>query len=717
MKSNNPKINHLFNIIDTNPDIANKEAILLYKSEFSKLSNMHKSEIIYIISATFWILGDNSNAMNFARKNIANAYSIIGMINSYKILGNITADLKNYSDAIDYYNNGLQLAIDNNLINEYYAFYNNIGNVYSDINAYKNAIKYFLKSIKCHYSNKINIGLAEMNLVEAYISINDLNSALLYLNKANDLLKSNPSNIGIANLNTVYAKYYFANDEYKKSYDCCKLSIDNYNDANNEYRNMNNYIIMSDIYLIENDYEDTIFYLEKAYNTANNFDDYIQVANLSSKLATLYNKQNNLEKALFYYKAFTNSIIKNSALNNKHIKSQIETKEKIQKIELERKYILKENIELTKINNKIELINNIGKEITSTLDFKHAAYKINSILKNVLKIDFLIIAHINKDRKSMKYIEISNIDNTKIRLVNENSSLEDTLAQWIINNKKPIFSNNYREEYKKYKTNFKETLENSPDSIIFIPLKSNNKIIGFFSIQSLLKNAYTNDNFDFINTLSPFISTALENSIKSYQLIKEIEHSKKTKIKLEKANKQLEIFSNYDALTNIPNRRYLFTHLKKVTNLSFREKTPLTLLIIDIDYFKQYNDNYGHIKGDHCLRKLSEILTTSLKRKSDFVARYGGDEFVVILPNTDRDGAISIINEIISYLKEKNLEHKYSTASNRITLSIGGYSISGHNRITPRNFIKKADECLYIVKEKGGNGYHVITESQNNKNK
>ena len=303
MKSSNNKINDLFNIIDTNPDITNKEAILLYKSEFSKLSNMHKSELIYIISATFWILGDNSNAMNFARKNIANSYSIIGMINSYKILGNITADLENYSDAIDYYNNGLQLAIDNNLINEYYAFYNNIGNIYNDINDYRNAIKYFLKSIKCHYSNKINVGLAEMNLVEAYISINDLNSALLYLNKANNLLKNNSSNITIANFNTVYAKYYFANGEYKKSYNCCKLSIDNYNAANNEYRNINNYIILSDIYLLETDSENTIFYLEKAYNTANTFNDYIQISNLSSKLATLYSEQNNLEKALFYYKA------------------------------------------------------------------------------------------------------------------------------------------------------------------------------------------------------------------------------------------------------------------------------------------------------------------------------------------------------------------------------------------------------------------------------
>jgi diguanylate cyclase (GGDEF)-like protein len=554
-----------------------------------------------------------------------------------------------------------------------------------------------------------------MNLAETYISTNKLDFAIKYLNIAKKMIFNNDSLLNLGNLDTNFAKYYFAKKDYKNAIDFCLSSIKYYDTANTTYRKIDNFMLISDIFLEKKDYKNAIINLEKAYTIANGFDDYINIAKLSSKLASLYDTQNDLKNSLNYYKAYHNSISKKYSLNNKHIKEQIKTKKQIRTVELERNRIASKNIQLTKMNQKMELINNIGKEITSNLDFKHSCYKINSILKNVLAIDFLIISYINNNKKSLNYIEISNVDNTKIKLVNENTPLENTLAQWVITNNESIFSNDYRNEYTKYKKTLTNDIETVPDSVIFIPLKSKNKTIGFFSIQSLKKNVYTNDTLDFINTLSPFIAVSLENSIKSAALIKALANEKKVKTKLEKSNKQLKIYSNYDSLTNIPNRRYLFSHLKKAINLSFRENTSLTLLIIDIDYFKQYNDNYGHIKGDQCLRKISEILKISLKRKSDFIARYGGDEFIIVLPNTEPNGAITIIEEITSYLKENNLKHKHSKTSDRITLSIGAYSISGFEKINSRTFIKKADECLYFVKKNGRNGFHIANDSKQTK--
>jgi len=707
MNSIDNKINKLHNIIDSNPNLANKDSLILYKNNFETIDDNQKSDLIYIISATYWILGDYKNAMNYAQKNISNNYSITGTINAYKILGNITADLDNYLSAIDYYNNGLQLAIDNNISEEYYAFYANIGIIYNEIGDYANAIKFNLKGIECINNSNINIAIAEMNLVKTYIIIKDYDSALKYLKIAKKLISKSENNSANADINNAYSKYYFAKKEYEKALEHCYLSIEFSEIANNKYRNIENFVLIGDIYLA---LKNNIFAIEnykKGYNIANEFADFIQISKLSSKLAELYVEINDSVNALKYYQSYYKATTEKNLLNNKNIKEQIVIKEKIKDIELERKMILKENIELTKINKKMELINNIGKEITLNADFKRSSYKINALLKKVLNIDFLIISYINPDQNSLKYIELINSDNKKIKMTSNNASIEDTLAIWVIKNNKPIFDNNYRINYKKYKKKFRESPESAPNSVIFIPLKLKNKTIGFFSIQSFKENAYTKDDFNFINTLSPFISISLENSIKSAELINEIKTSEKTKRKLEKANKQLKINSDYDVLTNLPNRRYLFSHLKKTLNISFRENKPLTLLIIDIDYFKQYNDNYGHIQGDHCLRKLAAIFQSSLKRKSDFIARYGGDEFIAILPNTNINGAIKIIEAINTNLKKDSIEHKYSMISNQITLSIGGYTTSEDLKINPRTLIKKADECLYYVKNKGRNGFHV----------
>ena len=707
MNSIDNKIKILMNLIDSNPTLANKNSFNLYKTTFAELSDTERSKLIYIISATYWILGDNIKAMQFAQKNISNNYSTIGMINSYKILGNIAADLMNYLNALDYYNTGLQLAIDNNFLNEFYAFYSNIGNIYSDIEDYENSIKFYLKAIECTNKSKVNIGLAETNLAETYIYINKLDSALKYIEIAENLLKTNVLNISIANLNTIFAKYFFAKEEFDNAIKYCKLSIDNYNIANNVYRNIENYELLGNTYLITNKKSKAIENYKKAYDITDEFKDYMKKSKFSSKLATLYSEMNDNENALKFYKDYHNAANKKHSIKYKTIKEQIEIKDKIKSIELERKLILKDNNDLIKMNKKIELINSIGKEITLYTDFKRSSYKINALLKKVLNIDFLIISHINSDQNSLKYIELINSDDKKIKMTSDNASIEDTLAMWVINNNKPIFDNNYKINYKKYKKNLRESHKNAPNSVIFIPLKIKNKTIGFFSIQSFKENAYTKDDFDFISTLSPFISISLENSIKSAELINEIKTSEKTKRNLEKANKQLKINSDYDALTNLPNRRYLFSHLKNILNSSFRENKPLTLLIIDIDYFKQYNDNYGHIKGDHCLKKFATILLSSLKRKSDFIARYGGDEFIAILPNTNISGAIKIIEAINTNLRKDSIEHKYSEISNQITLSIGGYTNSGDMKINPRTLIKKADECLYVVKNKGRNGFHI----------
>jgi diguanylate cyclase (GGDEF)-like protein len=126
---------------------------------------------------------------------------------------------------------------------------------------------------------------------------------------------------------------------------------------------------------------------------------------------------------------------------------------------------------------------------------------------------------------------------------------------------------------------------------------------------------------------------------------------------------------------------------------------------MDIDYFKRYNDNYGHGAGDECLKTVAKTLSESFQRESDFIARFGGEEFIAVLPNTDLGGAEKIAKQIFQQLHKANLPHGHSAVSDRITISMG-ISVSTPSQILPPEvMLKKADNALYAAKHAGKNTF------------
>ena len=158
-----------------------------------------------------------------------------------------------------------------------------------------------------------------------------------------------------------------------------------------------------------------------------------------------------------------------------------------------------------------------------------------------------------------------------------------------------------------------------------------------------------------------------------------------------------------DGLTAIANRRRFDEYYTVLWNLSIREALPLSLIMIDIDNFKQFNDNYGHQEGDACLVRIAQKLAESLKRKTDLVARYGGEEFVCILPYTGIDGAISIAEEFRTGILSLQIPHAYSSAGSYVTISQGVANISPIKDSSPKALIMAADNVLYRAKESGRN--------------
>ncbi|MBF0266820.1 MAG: diguanylate cyclase, partial [Gammaproteobacteria bacterium] len=167
----------------------------------------------------------------------------------------------------------------------------------------------------------------------------------------------------------------------------------------------------------------------------------------------------------------------------------------------------------------------------------------------------------------------------------------------------------------------------------------------------------------------------------------------------------LESLSQTDPLTKLYNRRYFDEQMKLVWKQAVRDKSPISLMMLDIDHFKLYNDFYGHTKGDECLQQISQTLKLSFNRSIDLVARYGGEEFIILLPNTT--DVESMATRCIENVRELAIPHEKSFTSNIVSFSMGINTIIPKYDDSILKFISNADSALYKAKKKGRNQYQV----------
>lgn len=160
-----------------------------------------------------------------------------------------------------------------------------------------------------------------------------------------------------------------------------------------------------------------------------------------------------------------------------------------------------------------------------------------------------------------------------------------------------------------------------------------------------------------------------------------------------------------DGLTEVANRRGFDQHLTKEWRRLAREQAPLSLILCDIDYFKRYNDFYGHQAGDDCLRQIAQAIVRAVQRPADLVARYGGEEFAIILPNTDAEGAVQVAQSIGAEIELLNIPHAKSHVSDVVTVSLGISSQVPHQEMSIELLIATADSSLYAAKNQGRNTY------------
>ncbi|WP_013324510.1 GGDEF domain-containing response regulator [Gloeothece verrucosa] len=185
------------------------------------------------------------------------------------------------------------------------------------------------------------------------------------------------------------------------------------------------------------------------------------------------------------------------------------------------------------------------------------------------------------------------------------------------------------------------------------------------------------------------------------KLVEEIQVRKKAEAELQALNEVLKRLATLDGLTQIANRLQFDYYLKQEWKRAQREQVPLSLIMSDIDYFKDYNDCYGHLVGDDCLKLVAETINKTVWRPGDLAARYGGEEFAVILPNTDVQGAMLVAERMCWEIRHLKIPHAHSRVSEYVTLSLGVAGIIPRPGLSSKTILDAADHALYQAKAQG----------------
>jgi diguanylate cyclase (GGDEF)-like protein len=243
-------------------------------------------------------------------------------------------------------------------------------------------------------------------------------------------------------------------------------------------------------------------------------------------------------------------------------------------------------------------------------------------------------------------------------------------------------------------------VEEGMRSSLTVPLAAMGHQVGFLFFSSQTPNAYTAEHTRLLERISGQLSLAIEKS-RLYDRLLE------TTRELEEANRQLARAAATDSLTGLPNRRVFDERLALEWRRCRRSGRALSVLMIDIDHFKSFNDDHGHVAGDACLRAVAERLSSSIGRAADLLARYGGEEFAAILPETGNDEAARLAEELRN--RVESLELPGTPASASITVSIGVATTVPDDERTPEDLIRRADASLYVAKQRGRNLVHSST--------
>ena len=642
---------------------------------------------------------------------------------SYISIGDIYFDIGEYEKSMDYYNSAKNISKSINNSKNYYKdsfefyaakIYNNMGEIYRILKCYEDAIIYYNLAVgldnKLDYNATFGVVLSNLAYVEYYLghydkALVDLNEALAYLHKYD--YKS-----GIVEAYELFALIYEKKGNYKECEKYFSKAMVISSEISYVYAEIDLLIDYINYLEIIGERDRAICKLEEVYNISIENKMYTKTIKICKIAITLYEKANDVNNENRYYKLYFKY---QKELEYTELESRtrnLKAKIQLDSLEEENKSILKKNEvfrrktdDLIEIIENITIISELGEKITTTLDLNQIYIMLHETIQSFMQANTFGVALYNDNKKTIEYqYLIENNVRTQLHEINYDNFA--SMAAKCLRENKIIAINDMFNEFSNYVDDMNYIIRNKENndlnSAIYCPLTVDNNLIGVITVQAFEKNSFTALTIEIIKALSTYGAIAINNAIKSKNLIDEVEQRRKIQLQLQDTNNKLIYLSENDGLTNIPNRRKFDCVITEEWNKATDRKNPISIIIFDIDCFKQYNDNYGHTEGDNCLIKISNKLSKSLE-KNYFAARYGGDEFVIVLPDTNLEEAMKYGENFRLLIQELSLLHEFSIIRDTVTVTLGTSCVIPDKDITITKFIKQADDALYKAKNKGRN--------------
>jgi diguanylate cyclase (GGDEF)-like protein len=338
-------------------------------------------------------------------------------------------------------------------------------------------------------------------------------------------------------------------------------------------------------------------------------------------------------------------------------------------------------VEVQQRTQDIRTLANIGKDISSLLDIHELLEHLYIHLNKSLEVNVLAVGIYQPEKNRIKFdrsLENGEIMPTHYRSMNASSEL----AAWCIQNNKELILNKHEDRFQYIEHNSGPVVGESMNTVVYLPICSRtDKMLGCITVQSKLINAYSHDDLEFIRTIANYTGIALDNAL---------------------AHRELKKVSTTDFLTNLLNRRAFLEKSLFQIKIFNRTEQPLTFAIADIDYFKLFNDRYGHDCGDHVLQKVANLFRENI-REQDVVARWGGEEFVFMLPNTPLAGAEILFEKLRCTIENEAFEFQQENLKVTCTFGIAIFRAG----VDMEDVLNQADLALYQGKEAGRNRVQI----------
>lgn len=713
------EINRIRHSLYKKGDDAKKVVELLVTEEIFSESNDYMLSQYALIAGYYWSQGMTEEGKQYIQKAMQYCeYAVdrVSVVDAYVLAGNYATIGNNLNEGMTWYLKALKLSETIEYKGEIARIYNNIGSLFLRCENYDRGLNYLLEAEK--YSKRFTdvqiLCVLYNNIAETYLKLNKNETACHYI----ELMESHVSQHGtvLHRISHLLNKWRYAlnlGDVAQAEAIAIESStmLDRIPYGNEYAMNM---LFIFDLLVKMEKSDLAIWKLERYIAKLEIAKDYYNLKKYYNKLIDYYEAIGDLETRSKY---INKNIVNEHCVERENVKGMGRTLVNIddshRMIEKEREKAVSAYTALNDVNSRLQAMNNnlkaihsIGIEILSTTDLEEIYEILLAKVNSLFQVKQFAIGILNKTSDALIFKHSS--EKTEIDLGTRTISLEDneSISIRCFNENKEIIINDCMvEDPERYYKNLDRGEKLS--SLFFIPIIIDDKPFGVITVQHAQKYAFSTLHFEVFRLLATFAAVSFKNAQHNAKLTEEIDKRIKIQNELEKINERLNHLARHDDLTGVFNRRTFEKVYDDAFSEVMRKGGHLSVMILDIDHFKEFNDYYGHLKGDKCIIQVANILKDTLKRKGDIVARYGGDEFMVLLPETDAQGAIHVAEKLVEAVRQLKISHEKSYVSDVVTISLG--IASWQNDLADSDaLLIAADKALYHAKKKLGKNVYYL---------